>query len=139
MSGLLFRIAAGLLAFGLVGHTLGGMLGTARRGPRAGEQADRVLADMRAVHFNWRGADSTWYAWWLGNGLGVSCLLILGVAVLWFLGGLTPEARHAVQPLVVATVLSLSLLAITGLKFFGARIGSVFSLIALLTLAAAVV
>jgi hypothetical protein len=137
MSAILYRIAAGLLAFGLVGHTLGGMLGTARRGPQAGERADQVLADMRAVHFKWRGADSTWYAWWLGNGLGVSCLLVLGVAVLWFLAGLSPEQRPAAQPLAWAAFASIALLGACGLKYFGLRIGSVFSIIALLTGAAA--
>src|SRR6187551_1451844 len=124
MSAILYRVAAGVMAFGLLGHTLGGMLGTARRGPRAGARADQVLADMRAVHFTWRGADSSWYAWWLGNGLGVSCLLILGVAVLWFLGGLPPEQRHAAQPLAWATFGSLALLGVCGLKYFGLRIGA---------------
>jgi hypothetical protein len=133
MSATLYHVAAGLLTLALLGHTLGGMLGTARRGPQAGERADHVLAEMRSVHFTWRGANSSWYAWWLGNGLGVSCLLILGIAVLWFLGGLAPDQRHAAQPLAWAAFASLALLGVTGIKYFGARIGGIFTLIALLT------
>jgi len=38
---MLYRISAGLLLLATLGHTFGGMLGTARRGPRAGAEADR--------------------------------------------------------------------------------------------------
>jgi hypothetical protein len=133
VSATLYHVAACLLALSFAGHTLGGMLTTARLGPRAGERADQVLAEMRSVVFTWRGARSSWYAWWFGNGLGVSCLLILGVAVLWFLGNLAPDQRHAAQPLAWAASASLTLLGLTGIKYFGARIGGIFTLIALLT------
>jgi hypothetical protein len=52
---ILYRAAAVLLALGALGHTFGGMLGTARKGP--GAEADRVFAEMKAVRFNWRGAN----------------------------------------------------------------------------------
>jgi hypothetical protein len=133
MATTLYHVATVLLTLALLGHTMGGMLGTARRGPRAGAPADDVLARMRSVQFTWRGANSSWYAWWLGNGLGVSCLLLLGIAVLWFLGGLAPDQRHAAQPLAWAAFASLALLGLTGIKYFGARIGGIFTLIALLT------
>jgi hypothetical protein len=133
MSATLYHVATVLLTLALLGHTLGGMITTARLGPRAGAPADEVLAQMRSVQFTWRGANSSWYAWWLGNGLGVSCLLVLAIAVLWFLGGLAPEQRHAAQPLAWAAFASLMLLGLTGIKYFGARIGGIFTLIALLT------
>lgn len=134
----LHRIAALLLAFGLTGHTLGGMLGTARRGPGAGAEADAVFASMRSVHFRWRNADCTWYAFWMGNGLGVSALLVLGVAVLWFLGGAAEAQREALLPLAWAAFVSLSLLAVVCARYFPAVIASLFGAIALLSGAAAV-
>jgi hypothetical protein len=133
----LYRITALLLAIGFLGHTLGGMIGTARRGPGAGADADAVLASMRSVHFRWRNADCTWYAFWMGNGLSASALLLLGVAVLWFLGGAAPGERYALLPLAWAAFASLTLLAIVCVKYFPARIAAVFGLIALLSGAAA--
>ena len=118
---ILYRISAGLLALGCLGHTLGGMLRTSRRGPQAGPQADEVLAAMKSVHFNWRGADSTWYAFWMGNGLGVSALLLIATH------------QQVTLPIAWATFVSLASLAALGFKYFPARIGAVFAVIALLT------
>jgi hypothetical protein len=127
----LYRIAAVLLLLGATGHTLGGMLGTARHGPQAGQEADRVLVEMRSVHFVWRGMDSSWYRWWLGNGLCVSALLILAIVILWMLGD--PRLRQATLPIAWAAFVSLSLLGFLGFKYFGTRIGAGFSAVALLT------
>src|SRR6266446_2093966 len=71
---MLYRICAGLLLLAAVGHTLGGMLGTARRGPKAGPEADDVVRflsrqwtvrervyghdDRRALGTWWRGPDA---------------------------------------------------------------------------------
>jgi hypothetical protein len=130
---ILYRVSACLLLLGALGHTLGGMLGTARRGPQAGAQADEVLSAMRSVQFTWRGARSTWFAWWMGNGLGVTALLLLAIVVLWVLGGQDPAQRQASLPIAWAAFVSLTSLAILGFKYFGTRIGAVFGVIALLT------
>jgi hypothetical protein len=130
---ILYRLAAALLTLGFLGHTLGGMIGTAKKGPGAGPEADQVLASMKAVHFKWRGADCTWYGFWMGNGLGVSALIILAIAVLWFLGGAGSSGFQALKPIAWAAFVSLSLLAAVGFMYFPLRIGVVFALIALLT------
>ena len=127
----LYRIAAGLLLLGAAGHTLGGMMRTARQGPGAGEAADRVMAEMKSVTFLWRGMESSWFRWWLGNGLSVSALLILAIVVLWVLGN--PSARDVMLPVAWAAFVSFSLLGFLGFKYFGTRIGIGFSLVALLT------
>jgi hypothetical protein len=134
---ILYRIAACLLGFGALGHTLGGMLRTARRGPEAGPEADRVMAEMRAVRFTWRGADSSWFDWWMGNGLGVSALLLLPIVVLWVLGG-DPAGRPLPPAIAWTTCASIGLLAAAGFRWFGARIGAAFALVALLAVAATV-
>lgn len=129
----LYRIAAALLTLGFLGHTLGGMFGTARKGPGAGPEADQVLASMKAVRFKWRGADCTWYGFWMGNGLGVSALIILAIAVLWVLGGAGSSDIQTLRPIAWAAFASLALLAALGFVYFPKRIGLVFALIALLT------
>ncbi len=127
----LYRIAAVLLLLATAGHTLGGMLGTARRGPGAGEAADRVMAEMKSVTFVWRGMRSSWFRWWLGNGFSVSALLLLAVVTLWLLGD--PGAAAVLLPLAWAAFVSLSLLAVLAFRYFGIRIGIGFGLVALLT------
>ena len=128
---IIYRISAVLLAIGGgLGHTVGGMLGTASRGPQAGPEADLVMSQMRAVHFLWRGANSDWFDWWMGNGLSVSALLLPVVVVLWVLGR---KGRQVPLPIAWATFIGLTLLATIGFVYFGSRIGAVFALVALLT------
>jgi hypothetical protein len=130
---ILFRAAAVLLALGTLGHTFGGMLGTARKGPQAGPEADHLFAEMKSVRFHWRGHPSTWYGFWLGNGLGVSALLLPIVVVLWVLGSVLPGESNRWLAIGWTTVVSLGGLSALGFRFFGARIGVVFGLIAALT------
>jgi hypothetical protein len=132
------RISACLLVIATLGHTFGGMLGTARRGSQAGPEADAVFTSMKATHFKWQGADCTWFNFWMGNGLGVSALLVLAVVVLWVLGGLAPGERAAMRPVAWAVFGSLALLAIFGFRYFTPMIGAVFGVIAMLTGIAAV-
>jgi hypothetical protein len=127
----LHRIAAGLLLLGTLGHTLGGMLGTTRKG--AGDAAaDAVLASMKSVHFKWQGADCTWYAFAMGNGLSVSALLLFAVVALFVLGGVPPETRRALLPVAWAGFGSVALLGVLGFRCFALPVGAVFSLIAIL-------
>ncbi|HLQ59575.1 MAG TPA: hypothetical protein VK113_08680 [Gemmatimonadales bacterium] len=130
---MLYRISAALLLLATLGHTFGGMLGTARRGPTAGPEADRVFADMKSVHFKWQGAHTTWFAFWLGNGLCVSAALLVPIVVLWVLGGLDATQIHAVLPVAWAVVASMALTSLLGFKYFGPRPGVGFGVIAILS------
>lgn len=129
----LYRISSYLLMLGLLGHTLGGMLGTAKRGAGAGPAADEVFSKMKSVDFDWRGGKCTWFGFWLGNGLGVSALLVLAITVLFTLGGLTSDQLQSVMPIAWAAFFSLVALSVLGFKYFVSRIGIVFGLIAVLT------
>lgn len=135
---ILFRAAAVLLALGTLGHTLGGMFGIARDGPEAGPEADRVLAEMKNVRFRWRGGDCTWFGWWMGNGLGVGALLVLPVSILWILGGAVPRAAGPLLPLASVVTAVLGILAALGVRYFAPRVGAVFGLVAVLSLAGTV-
>lgn len=132
---ILFRAAAVLLALGTLGHTLGGMLGIARKGPEAGPEADRVLAEMKGVHFQWRGGDCTWFGFWMGNGLGVGALLVLPVSILWILGATAPGSAGPLLPLASIVTAVLGILAALGVRYFAPRVGAVFGLVALFSLA----
>src|SRR5437879_13261415 len=92
---MLYHICAGLLLLAALGHTLGGMLGTARRGPKAGPEAEHVFSLMKSVHFKWQGTDTTWFDFWLGNGMCVSAVMVNQIIGIWVLGsvGFT-EIRH---------------------------------------------
>jgi len=130
---MLYRISAALLLLATIGHTFGGMLGTARAGPRAGADADRVFRDMKSVHFQWQGADTTWFKFWLGNGLCVSAAFLVPIAALWVLGGLDATQRHAMLPITWAVFVGLGLTSLLGFKYFGPRAGVGFGVIAILT------
>jgi len=130
---MLYRICAALLLLATLGHTFGGMIGTARHGPRAGPEADRVFADMKSVRFRWQGAETTWFGFWLGNGLVVSAAFLAPIIALWVLGGLYATQRHASLPIAWAVFASLALTSLLGFKYFGPRAGVGFGVIAILT------
>jgi hypothetical protein len=133
---ILYRTAACILALGTLAHTLGGMLRMARKGP--GGDGDRVLAEMKAVRFDWRGADCTWYGFWMGNGLGVSALLLPAIVTLWTLGNTAAGAAGPLLPLAWTVTGCLALLTVTGVKYFAIPVGVVFGLVAALSGAGAV-
>src|SRR6266853_3882967 len=106
---MLYRISAAFLLLATLGHTIGGMFGTARRGPMAGPEADRVFDAMKSVHFRWQSADTTWFKFWLGNGLCVSALFVPAIVALWVLGGLDPTVRQVTLPIAVGTLVGIAL------------------------------
>ena len=95
-----FRIATYLLLFFCLGHTAGGMLGQKSLGPAS----DAVFAQMKAVHFDFNGADCTWYGFWFGFGLCASIFLLLSAAISWSLDRVAPASWSAVRPIASAPV-----------------------------------
>lgn len=134
----LFYAAAALLSLGAVGHTVGGMFGIARKGAEAGPEADRVFADMKSVRFVWQGTDSSWFDFWMGNGLSVLALLVLPITALFLLGGAKPAEYATVVPFALCTAISLALVAAVSARHFGPKVAGVFALVAALTMAGAV-
>ena len=130
---MLYRISAALLLLATLGHTFGGMLGTARRGPQAGPEADRVFADMKSVHFTWQGADTTWFGFWLGLGLCVTAAWLVPIVALWLLGGVGAAQRPVLLPIAWTICGSMVLTSLLGFKYFGPRPGVGFGLVAILT------
>jgi hypothetical protein len=95
-----FRVAAALAVLFCTGHTLGGMLGQ----KSLGASSDAVFAAMKSTHFDFNGADCTWYGFWFGFGLTVSVFLLLVAAVALTLDRVEPEAWPQVRPLAWALI-----------------------------------
>jgi hypothetical protein len=74
-----FRSASVLLLVFCLLHTGGGMLAQKSLGPAS----DAVFAAMKSVHFDFNGADCTWYGFWFGFGLTASLFLLLSALIAW--------------------------------------------------------
>lgn len=74
-----FRAASVLLAIFCIMHTAGGMLAQKSLGPAS----DGVFEAMKRVHFEFNGADCTWYGFWFGFGLTATLFLLLSSVIAW--------------------------------------------------------
>lgn len=106
-----FRLATYLLLVFCLGHTAGGMLGQKSMGPAA----DAVFAQMKSVHFDFNGADCTYYGFWFGFGLCASIFLLLSATISWVLASAPSESWPVVAP--IAWALTLAQAANTYLSF----------------------
>jgi hypothetical protein len=95
-----FRLATYLLVLFCAGHTFGGMLGQKSLGP----ESDAVFSMMKSVHFNFNGADCTWYGFWFAFGLMSSVFLLLSAVISWQLD--RAESWRSVHLIAWALVLS---------------------------------
>ena len=123
-----YRIATYLLVLFCAGHTAGGMLAQKSLGPNS----DAVFASMKAVHFNFNGADCTWYGFWFAFGLRTSVFLVFSAIVAWQLDKVRPEQWPAVAIVAWAFVASHVGNAIVSWKYFFAGPGVLASLVAVL-------
>jgi hypothetical protein len=88
-----FRTASVLLFVFCILHTAGGMLAQKSLGPAS----DAVFESMKRVHFDFNGADSTWYGFWFGFGITASIFLMLSSVVAWQLDQVPSELWPRVQ------------------------------------------
>ena len=126
----LFRIAAYLTLLFCAAHTAGGMLAQKSLGPAS----DAVFAAMKSTHFEFNGADATWYGFWFGFGLTVSAFLLLVAVTALVLDRVTPEAWPQVQTIAWAVITAMAFNAVLAWRYFFAG-PTVFSvvIVALLT------
>jgi hypothetical protein len=109
-----FRIASYLLLFIFVGHTGGAMIAQRSRGAAS----DAVFALMKSVHFDFNGADATWYGFWFGFGLTISVYLLFSAVLAWQLDKIEPEQWPAVQVIAWAFIASQFASAILSFEYF---------------------
>jgi hypothetical protein len=109
----LLRFAAILSFLYFLGHSAG-MPWT----PGTGAAADTVVRGMRAVRFDVFGTSRSYMDFYLGFGLTVSVLQLLGSVVLWLLAGLTVDAPDRVRPFVFAFLVANLFQLILVIRFF---------------------
>ena len=109
----LLRFAAIVSFLYFLGHSAG-MPWT----PGTGAAADTVVRGMRSVRFDVFGTGRTYMDFYLGFGLTVSVLQLLGAAVLWLLAGLAVDAPERVRPFVLAFLVANLAQLILVIRFF---------------------
>lgn len=109
-----YKASVYLLLLFFTGHTFGGMLAQKSLGPAS----DQVFEAMKAVHFDFRGADSTWYGFWFGFGLMVSAYLLFSAFVLWHLDRIPASSFAVVAPIAWAVVVTQFATAVLGYLYF---------------------
>jgi hypothetical protein len=125
-----FRSASVLLFAFCLMHTAGGMLAQ----KSLGLASDAVFAAMKSVHFEFNGADCTWYGFWFGFGLTASIFLLLSSIVAWQLERIPNELWPSLQTISWAFVLSHVANTVLAWKYFFAGPG-VFGMVISLLLA----
>ncbi len=123
-----YKLATYLLVLFFAGHTGGGMLAQKSLGPAS----DAVFEAMKSVHFDFNGADSTWYGFWFGFGLFCSVFLLLSAVLAWQLDKVSKAAWPELSLVAWAFAASHVAGAILSWKYFFAGPGTFGTLIALL-------
>jgi len=119
-----FRIAAYLALLFCAGHTIGGMLLQKSLGPAS----DVVFGAMKSTHFQFNGADCTWYGFWYGFGLTVSAFLLLVAVTALVLDRVTPAAWPQVSVIAWALIVAMAFNGVMAWRYFFAG-PTVFSVV----------
>ncbi len=123
-----YRIATYLLVLFCAGHTAGGMLEQKSLGPAS----DAVFSAMKAVHFDFNGADCTWYGFWFAFGLTASVFLLLSAVAAWTLDAAGPEHWSSVAPIAWALFASHAFHVFLSWRYFFAGPGVLSTIITVL-------
>ena|SRR5438128_1407160 len=105
----LYRIAAVLLLFFAVGHTLGFRQSESTWG------IDALLSSMRSIHFDVQGFNRTYWDFFVGAGFSAGVFYLFAAILAWQLGGL-PVATLALMR-GTAWAFALAFVAITVVSF----------------------
>lgn len=123
-----FRIAAVLLLVFCVLHTAGGMLEQKSLGPAS----DAVFEAMKSVHFDFNGADCTWYGFWFGFGITASIFLAFSAVLSWELERVPSDAWPSLRVIAWAFVAAHAANTVICWKYFFAGPGVFSTLVTLL-------
>jgi hypothetical protein len=89
-----YRLAAYVLVFYALGHTLGAVIAT----PQFGAESDSVVSMMKSVHVIAQGSDATWYGFFRGFGCFITVFFVFSIIFAWFVGGKSGEFRAQLAP-----------------------------------------
>jgi hypothetical protein len=126
------RIAAGLQAFGTLGHNLA----TLNPQPTHGAPEQAVFDAMRGFQFEIMGSTRSTWDFYRGYQFSTTVTFVLTMVLLWLLSNTSSRAPREAKPLVLALLIAQLCNVAIGWEFFFAGPGVVGSLIAIcLTLA----
>jgi len=127
---LFYRIAAVLLLFFAVAHTLG----FRQSDPSWG--VDTLLGSMRSIHFDVQGSSRTYWDLFVAAGFSVGVLYLFAAVLAWQLGGLPVETLTAMRITVWALALCFAAITVVSWKYLFI-LPIVFSMLITVFLAAA--
>ena len=126
------RIAAGLQAFGTLGHNLA----TLSTKPTHGAPEQAVFDAMRGFQFDIMGSTRSTWDFYRGYQFSTTVNFVLTMVLLWLLSNMSSRAPREARPLVLTLLIAQLFNVAIGWEFFFAGPGIVGSLIAIcLTLA----
>jgi len=121
------RIAAGLQAFGTLGHNLA----TLSTKPTHGAPEQAVFDAMRGFQFEIMGSTRSIWDFYRGYQFSTTVTFVLTVVLLWLLSNLSSSAPREAKPFVLALLIAQLFNVLIGWEFFFAGPGVVGSLIAI--------
>src|SRR3954470_10160461 len=83
-----------------------------------GPASDVVFGAMKSTHFQFNGADCTWYGFWFGFGLTVSAFLVLVAVTALVLDRVTREAWPQVQTLAWTLIIAMAFNGVIAWRYF---------------------
>jgi len=108
---LFYRIAAVLLLFFAVGHTLG----FRQSDPTWG--VDTLLGSMRSIHFDVQGSSRTYWDFYVAAGLSVGVFYLFAAILAWQLGGLPAETLALMRGTAWAFALCFVAITLVSLRY----------------------
>jgi hypothetical protein len=127
---LFYRVAAVLLLFFAVGHTLG----FRQTDPAWG--IETLLGSMRSIHFDVQGSSRTYWDLFVAAGFSVGVFYLFAAVLAWQLGGLPAETLAAMRVTAWALALCFAAITVVSCRFLF-MVPIVFSLVITVCLAAA--
>jgi hypothetical protein len=127
---LFYRIAAVLLMFFAVGHTLG----FRQSDPRWG--VDALLGSMRSIHFDVGGFSRSYWDLFLAAGFSVGVFYVFAAILAWQLGGLPAETLARMRGTAWSFAACFAAIMVVSWRYFFI-LPIVFSLVITVCLAAA--
>src|SRR6267142_502113 len=106
-----YRIAAALLLFFAVGHTLGFRQSDPTRG------LDALLGSMRSIHFDVQGFNRTYWDFFVAAGFSVGVFYLFAAVLAWQLGGLPPATLALMRGTAWAFALGFAAITVVSWRY----------------------
>ncbi len=108
------RVAAGLVLFQAIGHTIGAVL----IAPEPGSAESSVRSTMDAFRFSVAGIERSYLDAYLGSGWTITVMLLASTVLLWQLARLVVDAPRAARPLILTLAVAFGGTAVVGAAYF---------------------